>query len=408
MASILIDFENIIEPNNLPELKKIIKPVPETKLSIGLVLVVSKEQYAYLSDIPMGYGRVEYLNSNMFTRSISGYAYLIYDKRKRVCEIMGIQGNILKLILESALGNIPNDVTLFIGVSLDSQLLESLIKEYVSLGFQDPYISNISPLGFEFTNNALCMLRKNDVVDSDIDVTNDIKYVFSQFFSEENNCEISIKLGDKAIKYLKKVSKMGSTINKNGIITQKEIGGKLFVNNIGDDMVYILEVDKKSIILGDEEGVKVVEGLYNFHSHPQEAYMRHNVKFGWPSAQDYLGFLGSSIVHGTILHIVSSIEGFYVLSMTEYWNNNMKYLDDDVRNFILDKYDLCSYKQRSLIWYVNFVNNIKYKQKSLFLVQFFTWDNAKSSFSVPYINSCDNCFARQSTKEKYKYLYNLK
>ena len=58
----------------------------------------------------------------------------------------------------------------------------------------------------------------------------------------------------------------------------------LVIEKVTDDLVHYLDVDKKSIIHGKEEGVKVAKGLYNFHSHPIEAYERNNVKFAWPSA----------------------------------------------------------------------------------------------------------------------------
>ena len=63
-------------------------------------------------------------------------------------------------------------------------------------------------------------------------------------------------------------------------------------------------------------------GMYNFHSHPREAYETANVKFGWPSAQDYVGFLMAFLEDGTVMHLVTTIEGMYIMSMSEYCLEN--------------------------------------------------------------------------------------
>ena len=405
MVSLLIDFNNIIHPNKLALLESRVKPIPETKFSLGLVVVVPQSQYDSLKVIPKGESRVLYINSSAFVDSISGHAYLIYDKKKRVCEIMGMEGNILSKVMESVLSSIPNDVTLWIGIVLDDPYIELLIKDYVESGFHDPYICKASPLGFAFSDYGLCMLRQNDIVDNN--ATNDVKYVISQFLSEKKgNCILRARLSDESIKYLRQVSKMGSTLNGDGIITQKELAGRLTAGTIDIDLTYHLDVDRNSIVSGDEEGVEIIGGLYNFHSHPQEAYDRHNVRLGWPSAQDYVGFLGSSVVHDTILHIVVSIEGFYILSLTDYWVNQKEKLGGVVPTFILEKYDLFKQdKNHDSFWYVRTINSISYEGFPIFFVQFFPWDDATDSFIVPYRKNGVNCFARQTTVEKYLKLY---
>lgn len=404
MASLLIDFDNIIKPNQLPRLKNCIQPIPYTKFSIGLVLVITKEEKMALQNIPKGEGRVNYLNSYSFVQSIRGHAYLIYDRKKRVCEIMGMKGDILPWILESTLSNIPNDVILWVGITLESPYLDLMIKKYVEVGFHEPYICKASPLGFSFSGYGLCMFRENNIVNNN--AINDVKYVITQLLAKEKGyCTLQARLSDKAIEYLRHVSKMGSTINDDGVITQKEIAGCLLTSIIDKNLTYHLDVDLDSIVYGEEEGVEIIGGLYNFHSHPQEAYDRHDIKLGWPSAQDYIGFLGSSIKYNTILHIVSSLEGFYVISLSNYWVNHKKDLDINVVNFVMEKYDFKHKKNQTSTWYVRTVNGISYGGFPIFLVQFFSWYDARTFFIVPYHNIGVNCFARQSTEDKYIKLY---
>lgn len=407
MASILIDVENIIKPRRLSLLKSRIQPIPDTKYSLGIVLSIKQNEYQTLEGIPKGDKRVEYINSPQFVDSITGHAYLNYDKKRKVCEIMGVEGpnpNILKQVIENVLSSIPNDVILWIGILLNDPNLIVLIKDCISVGFHEPYICKISPLGTNFNNYVLCMLRENDIVNNNAE--NDIKYVLNQFISNHKNCcTINVRLSNNAVEYLSSVSKMGSTINENGVITQKELAGKLIVGNIDNDLIYNLDVDRKSIVIGEEEGVEIIGGIYNFHSHPREAYDRHNVKFGWPSAQDYVGFLGSSFKYDTILHIVVSLEGIYIISLTEYWLNNKEKMEKNIVSFILDTYDMDEHKNKTISWYLHTINNISYKNFPLFLLQFFSWYEANTSFVVPFRRNNINCFARQSTLEKYQLIH---
>lgn len=405
MASLLIDFDNIIKPNNLALLKSAIQPIPETIYSLGLVLTLGQKQYNALEAIPKGNGRVQYLNSEQFVNSITGYAYLIYDKKKKVCEIMCIKGPVLSQAINNALSSIPNNVTLWVGIALDNPNMDSLIQEYIKLGFHDPYICKSSPLGYVFGSYGLCMLKQNDIVDNN-NAMNDIKYIFTQFMSEQQgHCILRARLSEKAIQYLQQVSKIGSTINKDGFITQKELAGRLLAGIIDSDLTYHLEVDRSSIVSGEEEGVEIIGGLYNFHSHPREAYDRNNVQLGWPSAQDYIGFMASSLKYDTILHLVVSLEGFYVISLSNYWINKKEKLDKNVATFILEKYNLLYEKGRTTTWYLRTVNGISYEGFPIFLVQFFPWYDSNASFIVPFRKNGVNCFARQNTLEKYEQLY---
>jgi hypothetical protein len=252
------------------------------------------------------------------------------------------------------------------------------------------------------------MLRQNDIIVNNS--VNDVKYVISQLLMEENGyCELRAKLSDDSIHYLRNISKIGSTLNSNGSITQKELAGRLIAGKIEKNLTYHLDVDRNSIISGKEQGVKIVGGLYNFHSHPQEAYKSNNVNIGWPSSQDYVGFLYSAITHNTILHIVGSLEGIYIISLTKYWASKKEILNSNkyVYSFILDNYSF-SYKKKltTINWYVRTVNRIEFEDFPLFIVQFFSWKKANSSFIVNYSKNGENCFVRQSTEEKYKYLHN--
>ena len=410
MVSLLIDFNKIIKPNKLDLLESRISKPPETKFMIGLVLVISEKQYDVLKSLPKGDKRVQYINSYEFVNSISDHSYIIYDEKRKICEIMEAERTLLLKVIENTLFNIPNDVTLCVRINLDSPSRNKLIKKYTDAGFKEPYISKTSPIGFNFQNFGLCLFRENNIVNNQ--AANDVKYVLDQLPNKKNSlCSLKARLSNDAIKYLQQISKMGSTLNRSGIITQKEVAGRIVTGKITDDLTYYLEIDKSSIVYGEEEGVKIIGGLYNFHSHPAEAYDRNSVKFAWPSAQDYLGFMSSSIEYNTILHIVATLEGFYVISLHSEFPEK-KEMNKEMISFILKKYAL-GYKKsegHTPELYINYVNRIQYEGHPIFLVQYINWSNSQSFFIVPYYRTGVNCFARQSTRDQVKRLlkiYNL-
>jgi hypothetical protein len=404
MVSFLIDFNKIIKPNKLDLLESRISKPPETKFMIGLVLVISQKQYDILKSLPKGDKRVQYINSYEFVNSISSHSYIIYDEKRKICEIMEAEGTLLLKVIENTLFNIPNDVTLCVRIDLDSPSRNKLIKKYTDAGFKEPYISKKSPIGFNFQNFGLCLFRENNIVNNE--AANDVKYVLDQLPNKKGSlCSLKVRLSDDAIKYLQQISRMGSTLNRNGIITQKEVAGRIVTGKITDDLTYYLEIDKSSIVYGEEEGVEIIGGLYNFHSHPSEAYDRNSVKFAWPSAQDYLGFMSSSIEYNTILHIVATLEGFYVISLHSECPEK-KEMNKEMVSFILKKYAL-GYKKtegHTPEMYINYVNRIQYQGHPIFLVQYINWSNSQSFFIVPYYRTGVNCFARQSTRDKIKRL----
>lgn len=404
MVSILIDYNNIIKPNKLILLEKHIKPVPKTKYNIGLILHITAKEYKNLEDIPKGKRKLLYLDTQHFINGILNYSYVVYDKKRKICEIILEEDILLPGIVDITMKNLPNDVILWSSISLqDSNFLDKS-KKYMMESFSEPYICNKSPLGFIFNSNRICLSRQNNIIEkiSAKDITNTLK----QFKTNFNlTCSLKCSLTNKTLKYLRQLCNIGSTVNKDGRITQKELAGSLLVSKRDSDLTHYLEVDEKSLVTGSEEGVEVTGSLYNFHSHPAEAYNKYNVKLGWPSAQDYIGFLASNINHDTILHIVVGIEGYYIISLSEYWVNKKDMIDNSIVGFISDNYDYKYKKNQSVKWYIQQVNNIKYKNLfPLFIVQFFEW-HKKSTFIVPFSKKGSNCFVQQRIYDKYLQLH---
>ena len=440
MDSLLIDYENIIKrtPKGT-RLKQHILPIPDTPFSLGLILLVPSSQIDHLHTLSKGCDRVDYLNTQNFVDSIKDHAYIVYDKHNKICEIKLIQLSSLKYIMQSILTNLPNDIVIWIGVELDNPDLSHIVEEYTKQGFTNPYICKSSPLGYIFGGltpkrgplrglnhqvgplrgltpfrgplRGLCMLKENNVVPHPINTDTD--YVLSH--ANDMTCQISLCLNDNTIKYLKQLCNVGSTINRDGIITQKEVAGSMNAKPnpkgpynpngpYNPKGPYQLEINYDSIIHGQEEGVSIVSGLYNFHSHPKAAYTRNNVKLAWPSAQDYIGFILSTIEYNTICHMVIGMEGIYIMSIHPI----QEPFSSKMGKFIHKSYDFCYKPGQTSEWYVEKVNSILYNGHPIFDIQFLDWTNTAKPFVVHYKKINGNCFAMESTLEKYKRLYNKK
>jgi len=86
-------------------------------------------------------------------------------------------------------------------------------------------------------------------------------------------------------------------------------------NNSANLSVYQIDVDSKGVKGGNSKEVDAIATKYNFHSHPEAAYMAHNCELGWPSRDDYITFLDGFFKFTTTFHIIASKEGLYILKI---------------------------------------------------------------------------------------------
>ena len=208
-------------------------------------------------------------------------------------------------------------------------------------------------------------------------------------------CKIKTKLSLNTIRELKLLCKQK---DKNGKQNEKA-GNMTAIKNSCD--IYTIEINQDSMIKGGEVGVDIVPGLYNFHSHPKNAYTIYDVKLGWPSAQDYIGFLMASVEDDTIFHIVATLEGVYIISIHKDWLSNKKF-NNTIGDFIAKKYNF-SYKDGDTVKsYLNKINKIEYKGSKLFVLQFLPWDKANNMFTITYAKKYDICFTCDKEKKAYE------
>lgn len=400
-TGVIFDYTNIIDVNNLSLLKTHIIISENIKnirnALILLFLIIPNEQYKKLETLPLGVNRINYINSESFVNDIQYSTFLVYNQKKSVCEIYHGKTHkydyihdIMDMIIKTTMSNLPNDVILLIKLSKNYY---RNIDMYINLGFENPY----------FFENNIYMTRENNMVDISNDKKSMIKFMLKSLVNDSKKyCSIKCKITDKTLMYLENISKIGSTINSSGDISQKEIAGKFYISKYDNELVN-LDIDKNSIIHGIEEGVKIVDGIYNFHSHPKSAYDKYKVHLGWPSSQDYVGFLSSILLYDTILHIVSSIEGLYVISASDYILKNEinEKIIVDINKFILKNYNVLCKNGDTIEYYINKINNIKYQGMFLFKVQFFSWSSKTRIFQINFAKKDRNCFFNNSVKKAY-------
>jgi hypothetical protein len=360
---------------------------PETKDDIGIVFLITKKQYKSLVSLSTGQEKIASINSSCFVKSVYGSYFIIYNKDKKICEIRGhVDDEHLSDILDSLVKYLPNDITIWAGVVPDNKT-----GSYINSGFDNPYITDHSPLKHNFGHKGMSFSKPNTLKKTDKEsVVNKLNHAFKQ---SGNICNMYARFTPKAISYLRKIN---DPKNKN----QKELAGSLVVSKVikkDGKTVFELSSDPTSIIHGDEEEVDAVLNRYNFHTHPKKAYDNHGVVRGWPSSQDFVGFLG--LDNKTIFHTVVTLEGIYMISLSPEYTGKISDVD---KKFVLSHYDINHESKISFNEYVKRINAKKYKGKQLFIIKYLDWKKSTKEFPIYYSKTKDKCLATEESFRMYK------
>jgi hypothetical protein len=316
---------------------------------------------------------ISYINSldstSFFTRGAEivnnsiGHCWFIWDKTKDICSIYdlcsynlntpNIGTVLLESILETFLTKLPNSTTLWYGIDLKNQLFPKIVRLCTKFDFKNPYISYVDPYGFNYEQTMefgfLCLTRPNDYIDEDeIDrqsIENEIIYVISQYIKlnttglkskslevinyskqyylnkeDESSCTLKCVFKKSYARWLNKLSTKSSTLNADGTVTQKEIGGVfdlVILEKTDNDIIWQIIGDKNKIVSGSELEVQIPFVRYNFHTHPSDTYILFNASIGFPSGDDYLAFLQHNYISNCIFTAVITKEGIYIISLNK-------------------------------------------------------------------------------------------
>ena len=190
-----------------------------------------------------------------------------------------------------------------------------------------------------------------------------------------NTCYNKIILPEDTVRFLR------NSLDNNKV----EVSGNFLID-------YDHNLDCYRLLQGDifKDGMKdkavIVKDRTSFHTHPKEAYIKYQVKYGIPSNYDYVAFLKCYCDENinTIFHIVSALEGLYVISMSEDYTE-LDNMTKQIKNFVMDKFGEDAEDDMSIPQYAYRMSSIKYKKKELFNVCFIDWKNAVNTiFEVLY------------------------
>jgi hypothetical protein len=251
--------------------------------------------------------------------------------------------------------------------------------------------------------NPYLFLSKNNEKDNDKKYNrflNEIKFALNNYKLSKKTCTNYIILKKETLDFLEYHTKKHKVKDKNGNCVQREISGIFDLCPISDNMIE-LYIDNKSVDVGDLEAVSHSNTIGSFHTHPFDAYVKHNVCMAFPSADDYFTTLHIYASGYGVFHIVSTIEGLYIITIKKSFmgeNKNKilknfdKYKDDIEEKYGMD-YPVCDIKKDNHnFWskyiekYLKRINRLKY-----FKLQFVFWKDVNKPIKIVYGKIKDNC-----------------
>jgi hypothetical protein len=387
MPSLLINKKDLLKYKIDKGLK--IKKLPLSVDFLGVIVLVNKKQFNNINKLPYGEERIKYIQSKEFLDNVYGYYYVFYDNKKNILEIREYISNSehLKEVIDCINLYLPSDINIWTGL-----IPPDKVDMYIKHGFNQPYICKKSPLKHNYRSKGIAFIKTNP--NSKFNISS-IKNKLKHARNTDNNkvCKIYAKFTPETIKYLRQIN--------DPVKNKKELSGSLIISRVinkDNKIIFELSSDPSSVISGQEEEVDAVWSRYNFHTHPKKAYINQGVKKGWPSSQDYVGFI--QLNHHTIFHTVVTLEGIYIISFSPEWIGKISKID---KNYVLKHYDINHKENISFEKYVNIINNKKYKGKSpLFIVMYMKWDNATKEFPIFYSKTHGSCLVTDKQYNLYK------
>ena len=186
------------------------------------------------------------------------------------------------------------------------------LEKYTKLGFHTFYISNLN-LEQDKIPISLCMTY--DKPQNNEEKQNNYKYALELIKQYKNNkvdyCTAKALVDIKLARKLKKL-----VFDKE--YKKKEKAGELFLDGFvrnSNELIFRIGLNEKDIKKGNHNEANIVFSMYNFHTHPEDAYVSINCDLGWPSLDDYKTFLYGIKNFGTIFHLVVTMEGIYILTI---------------------------------------------------------------------------------------------
>lgn len=368
----------------------------DEKYMLGAIIVIPKTIKNKIEQISTNVDRIFFLNSEETVNNILFCSYLLYNRKEKICVIVTYDEKFLEVIVNAIETGFTGDTIVWIFAPIYENAEKYDI--FIRCGFDNPHLVTKSPLGKIFDKRMMCMTRKNSIFERYGNI-----YNFSYVVKNSGDCSMKIRFSRDAIDYLKKLPNVGFEFNNSGVLTQRELSGKFKLKNMGE--YFLVDIDEEYIESGSETGVQNMTNRYNFHTHPRHTYSIYNVKYGFPSMQDYLSFFIGVREFGAIFHVVTAIEGIYIISMNSDYIDPLFNNFENTYKFIEKNYGPCRETNDTIEKYIFSINNIKCESKRIFNVVFFDWKNTIGDVEIYYVKSDETCLADDESFNVYKKLY---
>jgi hypothetical protein len=166
------------------------------------------------------------------------------------------------------------------------------------------------------------------------------------------------------------------------LLTSKtiEVSGSIVIDHIEsekNDFIHVVKLaDSETYTFGGDENVKVAKNRYNFHTHPESAYLENNVSNGWPSMGDFRGYW--NFRGDTIFHSVIAREGVYIISLA----------DGELKTFVDSTHDI-NKNVHSHLTPNEFADRIN--RLGVFRVDFIKWGAKPTILEIKYMKDGLTC-----------------
>ena len=332
---------------------------------------------------------------------------IVYDDNTKTIVVLDTSRRFSDVVAESH-KYFPSDATLIIPCGLQTKDMESA-KEFQKLGFELA-IRSSHPLGIKLEGARLWGSRPNNLSKSDDQD--------AWLTDTDHYCETIVRLSEDTVRKLwKLVSEPirieGNDGNKDTESLPIEVGGRLDATETNTGH-YKLTLNEDSIVSGDHTEVSVVEGIYNFHTHPLGIYKLYGLSIGIPSNQDYVGFLAAVHEYNTVMHLVLAKEGIYYISLAPGFIPFIGVMDDKFADRILREFPKCLKKDGTrgkqihseIESYLKQINSFECLGINVFVLTFKPWSLATTErvVFVPKAPSGE-CIFTQEELEKHREIF---
>ena len=230
---------------------------------------------------------------------------------------------------------------------------------------------------------------------------------------------------DKSVIYR---ARLFTYMGLNGIVSQpqsttlfREFAGKFNIidsKTENDKIIFTLGMETISqgdlkFIAGQEENVAYTEETsYSFHTHPISSYLKYNWIISTPSSPDFKAIFVKAIKKIYYFHAVISMEGIYIISLSEYFinqnKNNFETILNNTQDTYFNKYEypivnraISSFNSitkelqaEHINKYIKWLDNVN--SENIFQLQFYFWNDLMKNnnvIQIHYANINNACYA---------------